>query len=55
MEDENGTPCVAKAIFWKAKVGGQNGPMSATKFAFVTQLESVFNETPPAEQLLKSL
>lgn len=57
VEDEHGTPCVAKAkaFFWKAKMGGQNGPTSATKFAFVTQLESVFNETPPAVQLLNSL
>ena len=44
-----------KGIFWKAKVGGQNGPTSATKFAFVTQLESVFKETPPAVQLLDTL
>lgn len=38
-----------KGIFWKAKVGGQNGPTSAPA---ETQLESVFKETPPAVQLL---
>ena len=41
-----------KGIFWKAKVGGQNGPPSAPRFPAETQLESVFKETPPAVQLL---